>query len=240
MQLERFLDVSQADSVEALEKQVIQMAAELGFGLVSGALVIESPLDRAKFFYRAIGNTPEAFESAAHDRGSAGRDPVLKRMKQLSVPFAYDQSLYVAEGAADLWEEQAAYGYRAGIAVALHLPDHQHFLLGVDREDPLPSSIGHLTRMMADLQFFAVHAQAAATRLLMPGKPDEDMPRFSAREMEVLKWTQAGKSAWETGMIIGLSEQGVQYHLRSILKKLGVNSKHQAVLRAISLGLLQA
>jgi DNA-binding CsgD family transcriptional regulator len=238
MQLERFLDVSQAESVEAFERQVIQMAGELGFGLVTGALVIDSPLDRGKVFYRRVGNMPQAFENASYDKDATARDPVLRRMKQLSVPFAYDQQLYVAENAGDLWEEQAAFGYKAGIAVALHLPDHHHFLLGVDR-DPLPQSVGHLTRMMADLQFFAVHAQAAATRLLAPSREAGDVPRFSAREMEVLKWTQAGKSAWETGMIIGLSEQGVQYHLRSILKKLDVNSKHQAVLKAISFGLLQ-
>lgn len=239
MQLERFLDISQADTLEGFEKQVISMAGELGFGLVTGALVIESPLDRAKFLYRAVGNTPQAFIDAARDRDAARRDPVVRRLKQLSVPFAYDQRLYVAEDAGDLWEEQAAFGYKSGIAVALHLPDHQHFLLGVNREDPLPKSSAQLTRLMADLQFFAVHAQAAATRLLAPAKGTGELPKFSAREMEVLQWTQAGKSAWETGMIIGLTEQGVQYHLRSILRKLDVNSKHQAVLKAIGLGLLQ-
>jgi LuxR family quorum-sensing system transcriptional regulator SolR len=58
--------------------------------------------------------------------------------------------------------------------------------------------------------------------------------------LEVLKWTQAGKTAWEIGQILNLSESGVNYHLRSILMKLDAISKHQAVLRALALGILEA
>ena len=34
---------------------------------------------------------------------------------------------------------------------------------------------------------------------------DEAPPRLTARELEVLRWTMEGKTAWETGAILGIS-----------------------------------
>lgn len=237
MHLDRFMEVSQAPDLATLQRRLLGMAADIGFGLVTGALVIENTVERDKTEFHAFGNTPQKFIESSQNAEFIARDPVVKRMKEMSVPFLYDQNLYVAEGAADLWDHQAPFGYRTGIAVALHLPGHRHFLLGMDREQALPKDGYELSRMMADLQLLAVHAQSAAMAIFEP-KPMAPLPRLSKRELEVLKWTQAGKTAWEAGQILGLSEQGVQYHFRSILLKLDVGSKHQAVLKAISLGLI--
>ena len=53
--------------------------------------------------------------------------------------------------------------------MALHLPEGRHFMLGVDRDRALPSDRHELTRVVADLQLFAVHALDAAMRVLVPG-----------------------------------------------------------------------
>ena len=185
-----------------------------------------------------IRNTPNGFAELSGNTEHVRRDPVIHRLKRLSVPFVYDQALYVAEGAADLWEAQAAHGYKYGINVALHLPGHRHFVLGVDREEALPTDEARLARLMADLQLMAVHAQAAADRLLVPQGADAQRPRLTAREMEILQWTRAGKSAWQTGVLLSISEATVNFHLRNLCQKLGVASKHQAVLRALALGLI--
>ena len=47
-----------------------------------------------------------------------------------------------------------------------------------------------------------------------------------------------GKTAWETGQILGVSEATVAFYLRNARSKLGCKCKHQAVLRALSLGLI--
>jgi DNA-binding CsgD family transcriptional regulator len=214
------------------------MAADMGFGLFSALLVVENPLEKKPPTFYSVNNIPVGYMEEAGSRGRLARDPVLRRLKTLSVPFTYDQGLYVEEGAGDLWEGQAPYGYKVGIGVALHLPHHQHFVLGIDRDAPLPVSGEKVSRMLADLQLLAVHAQAAATRLMLPLMQPQ-APKLSGRELEVLKWTKAGKTAWEIGQILSLSESGVNYHLRSIFMKLDAVNKHQAVLRALALGLLE-
>jgi DNA-binding CsgD family transcriptional regulator len=152
----------------------------------------------------------------------------------------YDQSLYVDAGAGDLWEQQAPFGYRTGISMALHLEEGRHFLLGVDRDTPLPSDDTALTRLVADLQLLAVYAQETAVRVLMP-TPDpaaKPLPRLSQFEYDLLHWTREGKGAWAVAQILDCSEYKVQHHLRLLTRKLGVVGKHAAVHRATALRLI--
>jgi DNA-binding CsgD family transcriptional regulator len=236
MKLKAFLDISQAADRAVFEQRLLGFAAALDFDIVQAALVVEKPGQAAKF--EAIGNTPKAFLEAARNVEDSLRDPVLKRLRRLSVPFIYDQDLYVNEAAADLWEEQARFGYRTGISVALHLPAGRHFLLGFDRSRPLPQDDVKLTRLLADLQLLAVHAQDAALRLLDEPENSSPPPRLTVREVEILQYTMDGKSAWAIGQILGLSEHTINFHLRNVMKKLDSASKHQAVLKALALGLL--
>ena len=141
-------------------------------------------------------------------------------------------------GAADLWEQQASFGYCTGIAMALHLPEGKHFQLGVDRDQPLPERPDELQRLVADLQLFAVHAQEAALRLLVPQVSQPERPALTPRELEALRWTMEGKTAWEVGTILGISERTAVLHLQNAMHKLEATNKHQAVLKALRLGLI--
>jgi DNA-binding CsgD family transcriptional regulator len=223
--------------METLESRLVRFANELGFGIISGALVVEHGAGRVSTFH--LGNTPEGFQSTFASADVGKRDPVMRRLKRLSAPFVYDQSMYVDEQAGDLWEMQALFGYKTGIAMALHLPGGKHFVMGVDRDQPLPGDDELVTRMMADLQLLAVHAQETAVRLLAPQALEmQYMPRLTDREIEILKWTSEGKSAWAVGQILNLTEHNVKYHIKRILVKLGVGSKHQAAAKAKFLGLI--
>jgi DNA-binding CsgD family transcriptional regulator len=238
MNLQRYFDVSTSPDLPTLERRLVDFANHMDFPLVTAAVVTDDPSIGRKARFRLLGNTPAAFKATQLDEEISKRDPVTKRLKSLSVPFLYDQALYVSEGAGEAWEHQAKFGYRSGIAVALHLPGNKHFLLGVDRFAPLPKQESKLIRLMADLQLLTVHAQSAAVRLFDDDQQATKPPRFTPREMEILRWCMEGKSAWETGFLLNISESTVNFHLRNLCAKLDVASKHQAVLKAINMGLL--
>lgn len=63
-------------------------------------------------------------------------------------------------------------------------------------------------------------------------------PELSDRERQVLRWTAAGKTSSETGVILGISARTVNYHMTSILTKLNAVNKTQAVVKAVTLDLL--
>lgn len=66
-----------------------------------------------------------------------------------------------------------------------------------------------------------------------------NLPIISKKELEILKWTAAGKTAFEAGCIIGVSERTVVYHLVNIMKKLNCSNKGQAVAFALTHNIIQ-
>ena len=234
---QHYLDVASARDVPTFRKRLEAFANRLDFPLFNATVVVEQPAARPLVI--ALRNTPQAFAEATESHTAGQRDPVSQRLRTATSPVMYDQGLYVNHSAGDLWEEQAPYGYHAGISMPMHLSGGRHFILGVDRPDPLPGDPDKLIRMMADLQLLAVFAQETAMRLLLPQATDrQEVPSLSAREQEILKWTLAGKSNQVIGQLLNISLSTVNFHMRSAMGKLGVASKHQAAAKAHTLGLI--
>lgn len=232
-----FTSVLQTRNRDEFQSEVVAFTRRLGFETVSATVVIDHLLGEAEFI--TVDNTPQAYKQAFQRLENGHRDPVMQHCKRQSMPIIWDQATYVREGQGGKWEEQARFGYRAGIALALHMPEGRHFFLGVDRDKPVPSDAAELTRVVADLQLFAVHAQDAALRILVPAAPDAAAPSLTPRELETLRWTMEGKTAWEVGNLLGITERTAALHVNNATHKLGCVNKHQAVLKALRLGLIR-
>lgn len=233
-----YMAVMQAGSREEFLSEIVRFTQRLGFQTVSATMVLDHVLADSEFI--TVDNAPEAFRTAFLSRENWRRDPVMQHCKRQSVPIIWGQSTYTDGGHGDIWEEQARYGYRAGIAMALHLPEGRHFMLGVERDQHVPSDPDELMRIVADLQLLTVHAQEAAVRIFVPVTPDKSVAAsLTPRELESLRWTMEGKTAWEVGNILGISERTAVLHVNNAMHKLGCVNKHQAVLKALRLGLLR-
>jgi DNA-binding CsgD family transcriptional regulator len=232
-----YSSVLQARNREEFREEVVRFGRALGFDTVTAVAVVDHGLGRSEFI--TVDNTPKEFLGVFNDPTAMRRDPVMQHCKRQSLPIIWDQATYTSQGQGELWEEQARYGYQTGIAMALHLPEGRHFMLGVDRDRPLPSDRNALTRVVADLQLFAVHALDAAMRILVPTDPAIETSNLTPRELESLRWTMDGKTAWEVGTILGISERTAVLHLNNAMRKLGCVNKHQAVLKALRLGLIR-
>lgn len=227
--------VLQAGSREDFRSEVVRFSQQLGFSFVSAMSVLDVTVGRSEFV--RVDNAPAGFSEVMNNVPAMRLDPVMQHCRRHTWPIVWNQDTYTREGLGELWEEQARFGYRTGIAMALHLPEGRHFALGVERDQALPANDGEVTRLVADLQLFAMYAQAAAQRLLSPAEGDR--PSLTPRELEALHWTRAGKTAWEVGAILGISERTAVLHVNNAMRKLGCTSKHQAVLQALRLGLIR-
>ena len=231
-----FSEVMKSRDRDEFQGELVAFTKRLGFNTVACSVVIDHMLGEAEFI--SVDNTPREYKELFQDPVKARRDPVMQHCKRQSVPIIWDQATYVASGLGDKWEEQASFGMSNGIAMALHLPEGRHFLFGVERDRPVPDDAAELTRMVAALQLFAVHAQEAALRILLPAPLDPSLPSLTPRELETLRWTMAGKTAWEVGELLGITERTASLHVNNATHKLGCVNKHQAVLKALRLGLL--
>ncbi len=232
-----FTSVLGARTKDEFETEVFRFAKQLGFDTVGAMLVIDHQLGQPEFI--TVDNTPYDYRDIFSSSDKKRRDPVMQHCKRNSVPIIWDQNTYANQGLGEMWEEQARFGIRSGIAMALHMPEGRHFVLGVDRDQAIPSDTSAVTRLVADLQLFAVHAQDAAQRILAPAVNVSGAPALTPRELETLRWTMEGKTAWEVGSVLGISERTAALHVNNATHKLGCVNKHQAVLKALRLGLIR-
>lgn len=63
-------------------------------------------------------------------------------------------------------------------------------------------------------------------------------PHLTPREEECMKWAAHGKTAWETGTILGIKESTVVFFMEQVRVKLGAVNKTQAVAKAIRMKLI--
>lgn len=231
-----FDSVLEAKNVTDFESAIVNFAHNLDFDIVSATTVFDQTDGTVR--YVTASNTPESYEEGFLNRDKACLCPVMQHCKNSNIPLIWDQNTYTKVNKGHLWEEQAQFGYKNGIALALHMPGGTHFHFGVDRSTPLPQDKAKQTRLLADIQLFAIYAQEAGLRLLQPNIVESSKVKLTDREKEVLWWTFVGKTAWETGKILGISERTAVFHANNALHKMGCATKHQAAARAHNLGLL--
>ncbi len=232
-----YQSVLEAQSLDQFRSVVIGFAQRLGFDKVAASVAVDRLGGPPEFV--AVHNAPLAYLRTFEDLSISKRDPIAQHCKRNTVPIMWGQHTYLQNNAIDLWEHQAHYGYRNGIAMALHLPEGRHFLLGVERDQALPTDGSELTRIVADLQLFAVHAQDTALRVLVSADARPEMPELTPRELEVLRWTMDGLTTAEISTQLGIGERTTVFHIQNAMLKLHCNSKHVAVVKALRLGLIQ-
>lgn len=98
-------------------------------------------------------------------------------------------------------------------------------------EDPVPGA-----SLVAEWRALAKYFHSHILRL--NGHDTFETLLISARELDCLKWTAAGKTAWEASKILGISERTVIFHLNAARKKLDCATTTQAVAKAVATQLI--
>lgn len=94
-------------------------------------------------------------------------------------------------------------------------------------------------RVMPVVEYLGYYIHMALLRTTPKAAPATNrcVKELSSREVTILNWMKNGKTNWEIGKILGVSERTVRFHIESIFSKLEVTSRSQAVATAIEHGL---
>jgi LuxR family quorum-sensing transcriptional regulator LasR len=165
-------------------------------------------------------------------------DPVVSHCMASTLPLVWQPELFRSPLQRSLYEEACSHGVRAGVTFPMHGPNGEFGLLSfaVDQQ-PDAHFVRQVNGMLPQLALIRDYAFASGVRFCPP-VASEAAPKLTPRELEVLNWVMAGKSSWEISKITGCSEATVNFHMGNIRQKFNVNTRQQAVVRAISLGLI--
>lgn len=99
--------------------------------------------------------------------------------------------------------------------------------------------IRELMQPLAELSYFVSCMQVALEHALATPAKNFPVASLTPREREVLAWCAIGKTSWEIGVILGISERTVNFHVYQAADKLGTRGRQSTVARAVALGLVQ-
>ncbi|MGQ5524805.1 helix-turn-helix transcriptional regulator [Chitinimonas sp. PSY-7] len=220
----------------ALLAELSKLSQLLGFDYFDICVVADQP--SGKPIERGLAHYPQAWlEEAWTNQKFLAKDPKAIGRRERIQPVAWDTAYYQREGAGELGEILAGAGLKSGIEVGARSQNGRVRLYVEavrDRELLAPAELG---MACAQLQLFANMALPPASQLWLP-PPETVSQALTARELECLRWTMEGKTAWEVGQIIGVTERTAVFHLQNAVHKLDCANKHQAVIKALRLQLI--
>ncbi|MBP2315555.1 helix-turn-helix transcriptional regulator [Azospirillum soli] len=253
--LDEIASLDSCDTAEDITKVVDAVAHRLGF---SGFSYLD---------VRMIGPgtsstvTPYYLSTARADfvAGYAAErlyevDPVAHAAKTLNVASSWSELVGKGRRSAAEAEHGAGaervmgfaldHGYKNGLTIPFH---------GVSETGAPISSLTTLFWSEAPAEFdhliatsrFSLHTfslycndKVAKIRGCENTLANDALPSLTNRERDCLSWSAQGKTSAEVSIIMGISENTVNFHLKNAMRKLSVHTKSHAVARAITLGLI--
>ncbi|HEX9173851.1 MAG TPA: LuxR family transcriptional regulator, partial [Telluria sp.] len=166
-------------------------------------------------------------------------DPTVSHCLSSALPIVWQPSLFHAPPQRDLYEEACGYGIRSGVTFPIHGPNGESGLISfAAHAAPGAATIRDLHHHLPELALIRDYAFQGASKFCGGVTPQEAPPRLTPRELEVLSWAMAGKSSWEISKIVSCSEATINFHMANVRQKFNVNTRQQAVVKAIALGLI--
>jgi LuxR family quorum-sensing transcriptional regulator LasR len=183
-------------------------------------------------------NYPQRWRERYDAERYAYVDPVVSHCLSSSLPLVWQPEMFRSPVQRTFYEEACSHGIRAGVTFPIHGPNGEFGLLSFATDaEPNEGFVAKVGKVLPELALIRDYAFASGVRFC-PSAPTEVVPRLTPRELEVLNWVMVGKSSWEISKITGCSEATVNFHMGNIRQKFNVNTRQQAVVRAISLGLI--
>ena len=166
-------------------------------------------------------------------------DPTVGHCLGSSVPIVWQPDTFNQPNQRELYEEACGYGIRSGITFPIHGPNGEFGVISF-ASDTLPNEkfASAVVHFLPTLSLIRDYAFQSSLKFLEARNGDDAVPHLTKRELEVLSWVMVGKSSWEVSKITNCSEATVNFHIANIRQKFNVNTRQQALVKAIAFGIL--
>jgi len=223
-----------AKTPKACFKQLCTSVERLGFDkVVAGHTFATSDTSIASrhfFFQHGVKEYLELYV----ERGYQFSDPITFRAMKTHRPFRWRET-YIDMTKRQL--EQMETAKKFGINYGVIFPVKDKFgsigvvSLGRETDFELSQSEFLALEMLCRYGYMSIDSHYAA--------PEEvSEMTLTPRETAILHHVSRGKTNWETGQILGISEYSVRDYLKSLSARLETSNRTHTVVRAIQLGLI--
>jgi LuxR family quorum-sensing system transcriptional regulator CciR len=251
MNISSFVDATQCmHSLEQLFALLSEAAETRGFGTIGYvATNYREPVNLLEDLIPLSPDTPDetpapiavkyppAWCTRYFERKYYRIDPTLIHAPSFTRPYLWRDLEHLCDldqRQRSFLREASDFGLRHGVTVPIHRPWGKVAVVSFasHASDVRPEREAH------HLGALATHFDAAFTTLARGPIPSATPVQLTARELECLRWSARGKTSWDIGVILGISESTAAFHLTNAMKKLGATSRTVAVVKALRLHLI--
>ncbi len=187
-----------------------------------------------------LSNFPEQWQAMSLNSMGSIDNPVTKLSQNTTTPFFWQDTQDIskttktrANKLLDLAKEMEIHD---GVCFPIHGAGAEWGMFNVAKSSNTPKT--SLDNLQC-LQLFALTVHESVKRATACQLKERSRQSvLSPRESECLDWIAAGKTAWETAKIIGITESTVSFHVRNTINKLNASNRAHAVALAMARSLI--
>lgn len=229
-------EANRAESVDDLFAVLMKAVGKHGLDRAVFALMTDHADIGQKASFGIASNYSPDWVEYYFERGLNHTDPVAICASTQEQSFAWvdlEQYMSLSKSQRTIMAMANEAGLYNGIAVPLRGSGSQIAGFGFATSEKNDAFDGNIDMVTA----YCNHFYVAYRRLLQRNDPAKNI-LFTDKEREVLKWVAAGKTDAEIAIILNLSRNTIDAHMRKIFKKLEANNRVLAAVKAITLGLV--
>ncbi len=215
-----------------IQSAFIEALAELG--ITNFALLEVSP-DPDSFQRNVIDDRmPDGWKRRYFEQRYSKFDPCVAEVMTNLEPFLWSEALSKSRAEKvqrQIFHEAAEFQLNEGMCIPIYGPNRYvafATLTGAHMELS-PGS-------RAALHVMALYTHNRLVKLSRNSKRSQ--PALTPREADCLRWVAQGKSDWEIGEILKISERTAHWYIECAKRKLGVATRIQAVMNAVANNLI--
>ncbi|MES2756720.1 MAG: LuxR family transcriptional regulator [Pseudomonadota bacterium] len=237
VEMSQLIKLVNSDKENDWSAALVDVAKSLGFDSVMFAAVPSKHASVESSFVHS--NYSEEWRRHYLQQKLYEVDPTVHHSKTSVLPLVWEPHTFTQRDEHAMYEEASGFGIRSGITFPVHGCNGETGLISF-ASDTLPdeSFSDHLVHYMADLSLVRDYAFQSSLQFVRGRIPAEPVPHLTKRELEVIKWVMAGKSSWEISRITNCAEATINFHISNIRQKFNVNTRQQALVKAIALGII--
>lgn len=217
--------------------KVLQLAAlKAGFERVLIGLQWQSAHGESR--RRISSGYPEAWQRIYLDRAYIDIDPTVAHCLSSTDPLLWTEQLFAEADCLALLEEARGFGMGHGVSVPTHEGFGVKSMVCFARSQPIDGASVDSMQLIRSAKVIASCAHMGYRRLARDDMAFELTRPLSEQEKNCLGWTATGKTSWEIGKILRISESTAIFHIKNAMEKIGAKNRVQAVAVAFRMGLL--
>jgi len=230
--------ISSVRTVEGLQSEFLKYMTNVGMQHFCYQIIRHNFHRNLQNYY--VTNYPKDWENRYLEQDYFKDDPLVHKYTSYIKPFTWGHEPSDNKRASQMFSECSEFGLGRGIGIPIPGPANSFSVLTLASDEQRVNEIGKINHYKGGNLMIAALLLHSAIISLNLENAMHNQHELTNKEAECLKWICGGKSYSEIGTILGTSESSIKKRVANIYFKLGVSTRHEAILKVFKYKIVEA